>query len=247
MAEQEKKWKKAVMMAIVIGVLDVLVLFLGTFKLFHIAWSVGSMGVITFLGILMLVNYLSESAALDKGEMRKAIAKCENHQNTEAHPLQNIEHHIEHTELIGLWKYFSQRADQLSDKLWTISTWLIILAIGIVSYTAKVLLIKKSSQHVDKDFWAALVFLGVALVICIYTYFGIIRDFGKHIVRNQKRASYLASRILPLKEVIDIMKNDEKEGGPGVVRILSICSLSIGGFSLILILWFIIELLKLRW
>jgi len=74
MAEQEKKWKKAFLMAIVIGVLDILVLFLGTFELFHIAWSVGSIGVITFLGILMLVNYLSESTAFDKGEMRKAIA-----------------------------------------------------------------------------------------------------------------------------------------------------------------------------
>lgn len=74
MTEREKKWRKAIRIAIVIGVLDILVLFLGTFKLFHIAWSVGSVGVITFLGILMLVNYLSESAAFDKGEMRKAIA-----------------------------------------------------------------------------------------------------------------------------------------------------------------------------
>lgn len=32
MAEQEKKWKKAFLMAIVIGVLDILVLFLGTFE-----------------------------------------------------------------------------------------------------------------------------------------------------------------------------------------------------------------------
>ena len=69
MAEKEEKWKKAIRLAIVIGVLDILALFLGTFKLFHIAWSVGSIGVITFLGILMLVNYLSESAAFDKGEM----------------------------------------------------------------------------------------------------------------------------------------------------------------------------------
>jgi len=73
MAEQKKKWKKAFLMAIVIGALDILVLFLGTFELFHIAWSVASIGVITFLGILMLVNYLSESRAFDKGEMRKAI------------------------------------------------------------------------------------------------------------------------------------------------------------------------------
>ncbi len=74
MAEQDRKWKKAVLMTIVIGALDILVLLLGTLKLFHIGWSVGSIGVITFLGILMLVNYLSKSAALDKGEMRKAIA-----------------------------------------------------------------------------------------------------------------------------------------------------------------------------
>lgn len=73
MAEKEEKWKKAFQMAILIGVLDILALLLGTLKLVHIAWSVGSIGVITFLGILMLVNYLSGSPALDEGEMRKAI------------------------------------------------------------------------------------------------------------------------------------------------------------------------------
>ncbi|TET62872.1 hypothetical protein E3J48_03600 [Candidatus Aerophobetes bacterium] len=74
MAEQEEKWKKASIMAIAIGFLDLLVLFLGTSKeRFHIAWSLGSIGVITFLGILMLANYLSDSPTLDKGEMRKAI------------------------------------------------------------------------------------------------------------------------------------------------------------------------------
>ena len=60
-------------MAIGISFLDVLMLFLGTLNVFQIALSVGSVGVITFLGILMLVNYLSNSPALDKGEMRKAI------------------------------------------------------------------------------------------------------------------------------------------------------------------------------
>ena len=74
MPEQDKKWKKAILIAIVAGALDILVLFLGTLKLIHIAWPVGSIGLITFLGILMLVNYLSESLAFDRGEMRKAIA-----------------------------------------------------------------------------------------------------------------------------------------------------------------------------
>jgi len=74
MSEHKGKWKAAFIMAIVVGILDIVVLFLGTFRIFPIMWSVGSVGVITFLGILMLSNYLSESPKLDKGEMRKAIA-----------------------------------------------------------------------------------------------------------------------------------------------------------------------------
>jgi len=68
------KWRSAILLAIVILLLDVLALYLGTSRVFHITWSVGSIGIITFFGILMLVNYLSESPGFEKGEMRKAIA-----------------------------------------------------------------------------------------------------------------------------------------------------------------------------
>ena len=74
MSGQEEKWKVAFIMAIIIGAFDIIVLSLGTFHIFPIMWSVGSVGVITFLGIMMLANYLSVSPNLDKGEIRKAIA-----------------------------------------------------------------------------------------------------------------------------------------------------------------------------
>ena len=68
------KWRRAVIMAGIIVFLDVLFLYLGTSKILHITWSVGSVGIVTFFGILMLANYLSESPALEKGEVRKSIA-----------------------------------------------------------------------------------------------------------------------------------------------------------------------------
>lgn len=76
-AKEEKRKRRRIgtVTTVAIGALDIGVLFLGTrLDSFHIAWSVGCVGVITFLGVLMLVNYLSDSDAVDKGEMRKAIA-----------------------------------------------------------------------------------------------------------------------------------------------------------------------------
>lgn len=70
----QTKWRKAVIIAGVVVFLDVLFLYLGTSKILHITWSVASVGIVSFFGILMLVNYLSESPALEKGEVRKALA-----------------------------------------------------------------------------------------------------------------------------------------------------------------------------
>ncbi len=70
----KNRWVNAIIIAIVVLLLDLGALLLGTTKVFHIAWSVGSVGIITFFGMLMLVNYLSESPGFEKGEMRKAIA-----------------------------------------------------------------------------------------------------------------------------------------------------------------------------
>ncbi len=74
MPEQMKRWKKAVIMASAIAFIDAAALLFGALIPPLIPWSVGSVGIVTFFGILMLVNYLSSSPALDKGEMRKAIA-----------------------------------------------------------------------------------------------------------------------------------------------------------------------------
>ena len=76
--EWEGRRKGATGIAAVTVFLDIFVLFLGTHNIkglsLSIPWSVGSIGIITFVGILLYVNYLSNDLELSKREMRKAIA-----------------------------------------------------------------------------------------------------------------------------------------------------------------------------
>ncbi|MFH1647906.1 MAG: hypothetical protein ABID71_09555 [Chloroflexota bacterium] len=76
--QKEITWKKrgkgAFWMAALIVILDVGVIALGVADIVSVALSVGCVGVITFVGVLMLCNYLSHDPALATTEMRKAIA-----------------------------------------------------------------------------------------------------------------------------------------------------------------------------
>ena len=80
-AEEEKKnwWpkrqRKAYLVALAIVILDVLAVALGTIlEAVPMAFSIGCVGIVTFIGTLTLSNYLSDVPNLAKNEMRKAIA-----------------------------------------------------------------------------------------------------------------------------------------------------------------------------
>jgi cation transport ATPase len=75
----EEEWKKrkwwALWIALIIVALDVLALALGeVLDSMPVALSLACVGVITFIGVLVLVNHLSHDPELAKKEMRKAIA-----------------------------------------------------------------------------------------------------------------------------------------------------------------------------
>ena len=77
--EMEKRWnsrkKGAFGIATLIIALDILALALGTIiDAIPVALSIGSVGIITFIGVLTLSNYLSRDPGLAKREMRKALA-----------------------------------------------------------------------------------------------------------------------------------------------------------------------------
>jgi len=77
--EMERRWmerkKGAFTIALTVAALDILVIALGTIiDAVPPALSIGCVGVITFIGVLSLSNYLSRDPGLSKKEMRKAIA-----------------------------------------------------------------------------------------------------------------------------------------------------------------------------
>ncbi len=73
-AVRKHEWGKAAIISSLIVFLDVLIFYIGTVNSLNVAWCVGSIGFITFFGILLMVNYMSESRNFDQGEFRKAIA-----------------------------------------------------------------------------------------------------------------------------------------------------------------------------
>jgi len=77
--EMEKRWnsrkKGAFGISFLIITFDILALALGTIiATVPITLSIGCIGIVTFIGVLALSNYLSQDPELAKKEMRKAIA-----------------------------------------------------------------------------------------------------------------------------------------------------------------------------
>ena len=77
--EIEQRWRQrktgTFVIAFLVVALDILALALGTvIPTAPVTLSIGCVGVITFVGVLVLSNYLSRDPELAKNEMRKAIA-----------------------------------------------------------------------------------------------------------------------------------------------------------------------------
>ncbi len=70
----EKNWKTTLKMISVLGVLDLVVVPV-IIKLLGIPlyWIFVSLGLVTFLGIMLIVNYMSATSPFNTGEIRKAI------------------------------------------------------------------------------------------------------------------------------------------------------------------------------
>ncbi len=71
---KSKRWINALKMIIALSFVDLIIIPLIVFTL-HIPseWLLISLGIITFFGILIITNYMSETAPFDTGEVRKAL------------------------------------------------------------------------------------------------------------------------------------------------------------------------------
>jgi hypothetical protein len=115
-----------------------------------------------------------------------------------------------------LWKYFSDRADGLKDKLWTFVTWLLGLMgvlLGFLTDTSTRLTSFGSDGLTVSSAWPALVLSVVGVLLCLLTLM-IIVDYGQHIERNWDRAGRVVKRITGLKQILD-GEDSTQETKPG--------------------------------
>ncbi len=70
----EKSWKNALKMIVFLGFLDLVVIPVIIILLsIPLQWIFVSLGLVTFLGIMLIVNYMSGTSPFNTGEIRKAI------------------------------------------------------------------------------------------------------------------------------------------------------------------------------
>ncbi len=70
----EKKWKNALKMITLLVILDLIIIPLVIYVMgFPIYWFFVSLGLVTFFGMVVVVNYMSGTAPLNTGEVRKAL------------------------------------------------------------------------------------------------------------------------------------------------------------------------------
>jgi len=72
--ELEQRFRNSRLLALITAIADLGVLIVGGLFPNLLYWSLCGVGIISFLGILILVNYTSKDPNFQKGEMRKAIA-----------------------------------------------------------------------------------------------------------------------------------------------------------------------------
>lgn len=67
---------KIIITAIITVLVNIIIVQLGTLKSFHLGWAIGSVGIISFFGMLIITIFLNESKSdvLNKDNIRKSIA-----------------------------------------------------------------------------------------------------------------------------------------------------------------------------
>jgi hypothetical protein len=101
-----------------------------------------------------------------------------------------------------LWEYFSDRADMLKDRLWTMATWLLgfnSAILGFIFGTSLIAFDSTGSTIHAPAFVLALALAGC--ILCLYAFF-LIYDYGTHIQRNWDRAGVFKAKLPLVMEAL---------------------------------------------
>lgn len=118
--------------------------------------------------------------------------------------------------LLELWKWFTDDAAKIKDRMWTMATFFYTLLGAMLGFVGKQLISGDSKNLIENVQQPDLV-LVVALAGCVLSGYGIymLWQYGKHIRSGWNRADYIRFRIEGLSEIWyfndkDLEKKDEK-------------------------------------
>jgi hypothetical protein len=145
-----------------------------------------------------------------------------------------------HSDQLDLWKYFSDDAAKVKDKLWTIASWLFSLLSVVFGYIAQNL---DGHGFAFKEPQIIIVVAGVGLVLSIYTCW-MIYENGIHLRTAWNRTNHLCDKLPHVKDAWRAGKktkdDDSKEEyredlPPFVIRLMILGCLFALAFLVVLI------------
>ena len=119
---------------------------------------------------------------------------------------------VQQEDLLGLWKYFQDRADMLKERQWTVGTWILTLLSGNIAFSIsqETVTLTEAGVEISKPL-PALILGMIGMVICGYGYY-VIRNYGKHIQRNWDRADQVRLKIIDLGFYWKTGSSDQESG-----------------------------------
>jgi hypothetical protein len=118
--------------------------------------------------------------------------------------------------LLELWKWFTNDAAKIKERMWTMATFFYTLLGAILGFVGK-LLVSGESKNLIENVQQPNLVLVVALAGCVLSGYGIymLWQYGNHIRSGWNRADYIRFRIEGLNEIwcfnnIKLLKKDKK-------------------------------------
>jgi len=100
---------------------------------------------------------------------------------------------------LELWKYFTDDATQIKDKMWTMATWLYTGLTGLLGFIVNNFINFDSDNWITKPELTAIACAAGILLGCYAMY--MIYQYGRHIRSGWNRADYLRKRIEGFSEI----------------------------------------------
>lgn len=100
---------------------------------------------------------------------------------------------LQEKDYLELWKFFSEDAAKVKDRLWSIATWLYSLMTALLAAVFKI--------DSENEFFRIIILIA-GICFSIYTCF-MIQQFGMHLRSGWNRTKFLRKKIIGVKEVWD--------------------------------------------